>query len=65
MGRFDTQDDNETAWTGVDSSENHRDTGTPVASEFIIEQKSDDGIHIHKGHDENGEELFHAEREKS
>lgn len=59
---FSTQDDNNDAWVGVRSSGTHADTGTPVASEFIIQQKGDDGAHIHLGFDEDGNELFRSER---
>lgn len=61
MGRFSTQDNNEDAWVGVDSSGTHADTGTPVASEFIIQEKGDDGVHVHLGFDENGGEVFNTE----
>lgn len=62
MGRFDTQDNNDNAWVGVSSDGTHNDTGTPVASEFIIQEKGEGGAHIHLGLDENGNELFRSER---
>lgn len=63
-GRFDTQDNNKDAWVGVSSSGIHNATNTPVASEFIIDQKSAGGAHIHLGLDENsGKEIFHTERD--
>ena len=64
MGRnsFSTQDDNDEAWVGVRSSGTHADTNTPVASEFIVQQKGDNGAHIHFGLDEDGNELFYTER---
>ncbi len=61
-GRFDTQSDNDDAWVGVSSDGVHRDTGTPVASEFVIQQKGNGGGHYHVGFDENGNELFSSER---
>ncbi|MFE1873733.1 MULTISPECIES: hypothetical protein [unclassified Streptomyces] len=61
-GRFNTQDSNENAWVGVNSDGVHRDTGEPVASEFLIQEKGEGGAHIHIGFNENGDEIFRAER---
>ena len=62
MGMFSTQDSNEDAWVGVSSGGTHEETGTPVASEFIIQEKGENGSHIHLGFDQYGNELFRAER---
>ncbi|WP_329067765.1 hypothetical protein [Amycolatopsis sp. NBC_01480] len=56
-GRFETQDNNPNAWVGVSSDGVHEDTGTPVASEFIIQGKNPPD-HIHLGFDESGDQLF-------
>ena len=56
-GRFEAQDDNPNAWVGVASGGSHRDTGTPGASEFIIQGK-DPADHIHIGFDESGNQIF-------
>lgn len=61
-GRFDTQDSNDDAWVGVSSDGHHRDTDTPVASEFLVQEKGEDGSHHHLGFDEDGGELFNKER---
>ena len=56
-GRFETQTNNKEIWVGVSSDGIHRDTGTPVASEFLIQDKST-GIRTHIGFDENGNQIF-------
>ena len=55
-GRFETQDNNPDAWVGVSSDGIHRDTNTPVASEFLIQEKGGERQHI--GFDENGNQIF-------
>lgn len=62
MGRFSTQDNNDDAWVGVSSDGTHEETGTPVASEFIVQEKGEGGSHHHLGFDEGGNELFNTER---
>lgn len=59
---FEEVDNNDTAWVGERSDGIHNDTNTPVASEFIIQQKGKDGAHIHIGFDEDGNEIFRSER---
>jgi len=56
-GRFETQSNGPDAWVGVSSSGTHEDTGTPVASEFIIQGKNPSD-HVHLGFDENGNQIF-------
>lgn len=59
-GRFESQSERDVdgpAYVGVDSSGIHRDTNTPVASEFIIDGGSGSS-HVHMGFDENGDILF-------
>lgn len=62
MGRWDTQDDNSNAVTKVSSDGFDRKSQTPVASEFVIEQKGPGGEHVHLGFDENGNQLFESRR---
>lgn len=58
---FETQSENKDAWVGVRSSEIDRQTGTPVASEFLIQGK-DPQDHVHIGLDEYGNELYNKRR---
>lgn len=62
MGRFDTHDDNDNAWVGVDSSGTHRNTDTPVASEFLIQEKGQGGERVHLGFDEDGDQIFESRK---
>lgn len=62
MGRWETQDNNPENWVGVSSDGVHRDTGTPVASEFVIQQKGPGGEHVHLGFDEYGNQVFENRR---
>lgn len=62
MGRWDTQDNNADAVVQVSSSGYDRDSGTSVASEFIIQQKGPGGEHVHLGFDEDGNQVFESRR---
>jgi hypothetical protein len=62
MGRWETQDSNPDAWVGVSSSGTHEATNTPVASEFVIQQKGPDGEHVHLGFDQYGNQIFENRR---
>lgn len=62
MGRWSIQDDSPDAVVKVSSEGVDGHTGTPVASEFIIQRKGPDGEHVHLGFDENGNQLFEARR---
>lgn len=57
-GRFETQSNNPNAWVGVNSDGVHKATNTPVASEFLIQQKGPGGAHIHVGFDVYGNQIF-------
>ncbi len=54
-GRFQTQDNNNTAWVGV-SEGFHRDTQQQI-QEFIIQGKNP-ADHVHLGIDMNGNQVF-------
>ena len=58
MGRWDTQDNNPDAVVKISSDGIHRATDTPVASEFIIQEKGPDGMKLHLGFDEAGNQVF-------
>ena len=62
MGRWDTHDSNETAHVSVASDGFDRDSGTPVASEFIVQEKGPGGEHVHLGFDEYGNQVFESRR---
>lgn len=54
-GRFDTQDDNSNAWTGVSAGHDNR-SGKDI-SEFLVSDK-DAKEHHHFGIDDEGNEVF-------
>lgn len=61
MGKWDTQTNTPEVVVKVASDGMHAGQ-TPVASEFVIEQKGPGGEHVHLGFDEAGNQLFESRR---
>lgn len=63
MGKWGTQSDRPDAVVKVASPGHiHRDANTPVASEFIVQQKGPGGEKVHLGFDEAGNQLFESRK---
>jgi len=60
MGKWNEQANNPIANVQVASSGIHHDTNTPVASEFVIQEKGPGGVRVHLGFDEGGNQIFEA-----
>jgi hypothetical protein len=61
MGKWDVQTNTPEVVVKVASDGVHAGT-TPVASEFVIQDKSPGGEHVHLGFDQFGNQLFENRR---